>query len=67
VGKENGAAKALKDLDNNLTYVGIRDMVDTATWSSTSSDNNKMLTANGILKVVLGAVVPCLDHKSTRT
>ncbi|KAI8648794.1 VWFA domain-containing protein [Fusarium keratoplasticum] len=67
VGKENGAAKALKDLDDNLTDLGIRDMVDTATWSSTSSDNNKMLTANGILKVVLGAVVRRLDRKPTRT
>jgi hypothetical protein len=67
VGKENGAAKALKDLDDNLTDLGIRDMVDTATWSSTSSDNNKTLTADGILKVVLGAVVRRLDRKPTRT
>ena len=67
VGEENGAAEALKDLDDNLTDRGIRDMVDTATWSSTSSDNNKTLAANGILKVVLGAVVRRLDRKPTQT
>ncbi|KAH8650793.1 hypothetical protein BGZ61DRAFT_542072 [Ilyonectria robusta] len=66
VGKEYGAAKALRELDDSLADLSIRDMVDTA-GSSTSSDNNKTLTADGILKVVLGAVVRRLDRKPTRT
>ncbi|KAH6951136.1 hypothetical protein BKA56DRAFT_682423 [Ilyonectria sp. MPI-CAGE-AT-0026] len=45
VGKEYGAAKALRELDDSLADLGIRDMIDTATWSFTSSDNNKTLTA----------------------
>ncbi|EXM13006.1 hypothetical protein FOTG_18522 [Fusarium oxysporum f. sp. vasinfectum 25433] len=66
VGNELGAAKALRELDDDLADQGIRDMVDTATWNSTTSDNSKALTADGILKVVLGAVVRRLDRKSTR-
>ncbi|KAF4982366.1 hypothetical protein FZEAL_2000, partial [Fusarium zealandicum] len=66
VGNEHGASKALRELDDDLAELGIRDMVDTATWSSTGSDNSKTLSADGILKVVLGAVVRRLDRKSTR-
>ncbi|CVK88116.1 hypothetical protein FPRO06_06757 [Fusarium proliferatum] len=65
VGNELGATKALRELDDDLADQGIRDMVDTATWNSTTSDNSKALTADGILKVVLGAVVRRLDRKST--
>ncbi|KAF5669377.1 hypothetical protein FDENT_11539 [Fusarium denticulatum] len=65
VGNELGATKALRELDDDLADQGIRDMVDTATWNSTTSDNSKTLTADGILKVVLGAVVRRLDRKST--
>ncbi|KAM0553831.1 hypothetical protein ACHAPJ_007177 [Fusarium lateritium] len=66
VGNERGAAKALRELDDDLAEQGIRDMVDTATWNSTGSNNSKALTADGILKVVLGAVVRRLDRRSTR-
>ncbi|KAF5008432.1 hypothetical protein FDECE_5302 [Fusarium decemcellulare] len=66
VGNERGAAKALRELDDDLAELGIRDMVDTATWNSTASDNSQSLTADGILKVVLGAVVRRLDRRSTR-
>ncbi|KAF5024241.1 hypothetical protein F66182_3698 [Fusarium sp. NRRL 66182] len=66
VGSEPGAARALRELDDDLAGQGIRDMVDTATWSSAASDNSRALTADGILKVVLGAVVRRLDRRSAR-
>ncbi|KAF6528570.1 hypothetical protein HZS61_008872 [Fusarium oxysporum f. sp. conglutinans] len=65
VGNELGATKALRELDDDLADQGIRDMVDTATWNSTTSENSEALTADGILKVVLGAVVRRLDRRST--
>ncbi|KAF7542194.1 hypothetical protein G7Z17_g11799 [Cylindrodendrum hubeiense] len=64
VGTEPGASRALRELDDDLADLGIRDMVDTATWSSTASDRSKTLSADGILKVVLGAVVRRLDRKN---
>lgn len=66
VGKERGAAEALQELDDNLTDKagGLRDMVDTVTWSSRDS-TERILTANGVLKVVLGAVVRRLDRRCT--
>ncbi|KAL2694402.1 hypothetical protein Neosp_000979 [[Neocosmospora] mangrovei] len=60
VGNEYGAADALRQLDDGLVEQGIRDMVDTATWSTNG------LKADGILKVVLGAVVRRLDRQSIR-
>ncbi|EEU38554.1 uncharacterized protein NECHADRAFT_6600, partial [Fusarium vanettenii 77-13-4] len=63
VGNHSGAANALRELDDDLTSLGIRDMVDTATWSSTESDGKNVLTADDILKVVLGAVVRRLDRR----
>lgn len=60
VGNEYGAAAALRQLDDDLVDQGIRDMVDTATWSTNG------LKADGILKVVLGAVVRRLDRQSIR-
>jgi len=62
VGNERGAAEALQELDDSLADKagGLRDMVDTVTWSSRAEQN---LTANGVLKVVLGAVVRRLDRK----
>ncbi|KAG7402767.1 hypothetical protein Forpe1208_v017023 [Fusarium oxysporum f. sp. rapae] len=66
VGNELSATKALRELDDDLADQGIRDMVDTATWNSTTSDNSRALTADGILKVVLGAVVRRLDRQKTR-
>ncbi|WXC65296.1 hypothetical protein SNK03_011101 [Fusarium graminearum] len=65
VGNELGATKALRELDDDLSGQGIRDMVDTATWNSTTVINSQTLTAEGILKVVLGAVVRRLDRRST--
>ncbi|PCD20151.1 hypothetical protein AU210_016726 [Fusarium oxysporum f. sp. radicis-cucumerinum] len=58
--------QALRKLDDDLADEDIRDMVDTVTWNSTTSDNVKALTADGILKVVLGAVVRRLDRQKTR-
>lgn len=63
VGNLSGASQALKELDDDLSQQGIRDMVDTVTWNSTGSARNKTLTADGILKVVLGAVVRRLDRR----
>ncbi|KAG7403236.1 hypothetical protein Forpe1208_v016392 [Fusarium oxysporum f. sp. rapae] len=63
VGNELGATKALRELDDGLADQGTRDMVDTATWNSATSENSKVLTADGILKVVLGAVVRRLDRR----
>lgn len=56
VGDELGATKALRELDNGLTKQRIRDMVDTTTWNSHTSDNVKALT---------GDVVRRLDRAST--
>lgn len=64
VGTEFGATAALTALDDDLARNKIRDMVDTVTWSSTASDGSKSLSADGILKVVLGAVVRRLDRKT---
>ncbi|KAK2926416.1 von Willebrand factor A-like domain superfamily [Fusarium oxysporum f. sp. vasinfectum] len=63
VGNELGATKALRELDDDLADQGIRDMVDTATWNSATSEKSNVLTADGILKVVLGAVVRRLDRR----
>ncbi|KAH7155033.1 hypothetical protein B0J13DRAFT_544573 [Dactylonectria estremocensis] len=64
VGTEQGASAALKELDDDLADLGIRDMVDTVTWSTSTSNRSKSLSADGILKVVLGAVVRRIDRKS---
>ncbi|KAF4467282.1 hypothetical protein FALBO_5846 [Fusarium albosuccineum] len=66
VGIHSGVANALRELDDDLASPGIRDMVDTATWNSTRSDGTYVLTADAILKVVLGAVVRRLDRRPTR-
>ncbi|KAH7132800.1 hypothetical protein EDB81DRAFT_695843 [Dactylonectria macrodidyma] len=64
VGTEQGASAALKELDDDLADKGIRDMVDTVTWNTTTSHRSKSLSADDILKVVLGAVVRRIDRKS---
>ncbi|KAL2116342.1 hypothetical protein VTJ04DRAFT_8509 [Mycothermus thermophilus] len=68
VGCEPGAAEALRDLDDGLSGrgggVAVRDMVDTVTWDSR---HGRELTAEGILKVVLGAVVRRLDRRRLRS
>lgn len=70
VGNESGAAEALRVLDDELSGLGggVRDMVDTVTFNAkaasgtSSSGTVPVLTAEGILKTVLGAVVKRLDR-----
>ncbi|KAL2261866.1 hypothetical protein VTK26DRAFT_3129 [Humicola hyalothermophila] len=65
VGREAGAAEALRELDDGLAQQGggiIRDMVDTVTWDGRDG-GARVLSAEAILKVVLGAVVKRLDRK----
>lgn len=64
VGNEAGAANALRELDDDLADQGVRDMVDTVTFDA-AAGRTRELTADGILKVVLGAVVRRLDRKAT--
>ncbi|OBS16029.1 hypothetical protein FPOA_13229 [Fusarium poae] len=66
VGDKHGATKALRELDDDLKDQGIRDMVDTTTWNSTTPDNSHTLSGEGILKVVLGAVVRRIDRGTPR-
>ena len=65
IGQSREARDALRDLDDGLAELGIRDMVDTATFDAEDHSSNKVLSADGILKVVLGAVVRRLDRKPT--
>ncbi|KAK2029495.1 hypothetical protein LX32DRAFT_639026 [Colletotrichum zoysiae] len=65
VGNEPGAREALRELDDDLVNRvdgDLRDMVDTVTWEH---GNRGVLTADSILKVVLGAVVRRLDRRRT--
>lgn len=65
VGNQPGATEALRELDDglcDLTEDGIRDMVDTVTWSSRQG-RNTVLNADDILKTVLGAVIKRLDRR----
>ncbi|KAH0541526.1 hypothetical protein FGG08_004001 [Glutinoglossum americanum] len=63
VGCEPGAADALKELDDGLEEMGggVRDIVDTVPWCGRTGEGG--LNAEGILKVVLGAVNRRLDRK----
>jgi len=62
VGREPGAAEALKELDDELAEeYSIRDMVDTVPWKGNSE---AVLTADVLLKVVLGSVHRKLDRRS---
>ncbi|KAK5997152.1 hypothetical protein PT974_02505 [Cladobotryum mycophilum] len=65
VGNERGAREALRELDDDLSEQGIRDMVDAVTWDTMTPLSDKVLSADGILKVVLGAVIRRLDRKPT--
>jgi uncharacterized protein YegL len=65
VGTDRKAREALRELDDDLADQGIRDMVDSVTWDEANGPNAKVLTADDILKVVLGAVVRKLDRKQT--
>jgi uncharacterized protein YegL len=62
VGNEKGAADALKELDDGLAEQGggVRDLVDTVSWEGGAV---RELSADAILKVVLGAVVKRLDRR----
>lgn len=64
VGEEAGAAEALQDLDDGIHQRGeeFRDIVDTVPWRS-QHGGSAGLNADGILKVVLGAVNRRLDRK----
>ncbi|KAK4130329.1 hypothetical protein BT67DRAFT_445815 [Trichocladium antarcticum] len=64
VGNEPGAAAALRELDDGLAAQGggVRDMVDTVTWDASDAPQ-RQLTADAILKIVLGAVVKRLDRR----
>lgn len=68
VGNEEGAREALEELDDHLgdeVEGGVRDIVDTVTWTGgrSSSEGGVGLTGDGILKCVLGSVVKRLDRK----
>ena len=64
VGREPEAAEDLQDLDDALSgNHGVRDMVDTVPWTG---DDGHALTANELLKVVLGSVNRKLDRKPGR-
>ncbi|KAI9818617.1 MAG: hypothetical protein M1832_004390 [Thelocarpon impressellum] len=61
VGAEPAAKAALEELDEELGRIaGVRDIVDTVPWSGASGVG---LNGEGILKVVLGAVLRRLDRK----
>ncbi|KAK1989906.1 hypothetical protein LX36DRAFT_664782 [Colletotrichum falcatum] len=65
IGNELGAREALRELDDDLSKRvdgDLRDIVDTVTWKD---DKREVLTADSILKVVLGAVVRRLDRRRT--
>lgn len=64
VGRDPTATQALQELDDELCRrESIRDMVDTATFNGANKADQPTLTADGILKVVLGAVKRKLDRK----
>ena len=61
VGNERGAAESLRELDDGLMEMGCkRDIVDTVPWNGKAGG---ILSAEGILKVLLGAVTRRLDRK----
>lgn len=61
VGEERGAAEALRELDDGLAEMGAgRDIVDTVPWKG---ESGRGLSADVVLKTVLGAVNRRLDRK----
>jgi len=61
VGDERGAAEALRELDDGLAKGGAgRDIVDTVPWKG---ESGRGLSADVVLKTVLGAVNRRLDRK----
>jgi len=70
VGNEEGAKEALEELDDELSSLvegGVRDIVDTVTWTGgvSASEGGIGLTGEDVLKVCLGSVVRRLDRKKT--
>jgi len=64
VGDDRQAAQALEHLDEHMAHeAGVRDIVDTVTWNARDG-RHKTLTADAMLKVVLGAVVKRLDRQN---
>ena len=62
VGGDEAAAEGLEMLDNALSELyRTRDMVDTISWKDMNGGNG--LTADAILKVVMGAMDKSLDRK----
>ncbi|KAI5776996.1 hypothetical protein EDC01DRAFT_434666 [Geopyxis carbonaria] len=62
VGSDEEATDALEMLDNSFVETDrVRDMVDTVSWSSMNGKGG--LTAENILKAVMGAVDKSLDRK----
>lgn len=65
VGREPDAAEDLQDLDDALSSAhDIRDIVDTVPWTG---DDGQILTADNLLKVVLGSVNRRLDRKNVNS
>lgn len=62
VGSDEAATDSLVELDNSLGEIsGVRDMVDTVSWKD--MNGGKGLSADGILKVVLGAIDKRMDKR----
>ncbi|KAI5847351.1 hypothetical protein DFP73DRAFT_623169 [Morchella snyderi] len=61
VGNDEAAAESLEKLNNELVEEeeGVRDMVDTISWRK--MNEGRGLSADGILKAVMGAVHKKLD------
>lgn len=61
VGQDAGAASDLQELDDGLAGEhNVRDMVDTVPWNANAGNT---LTAEGIMKVTMGAINRRLDRK----
>jgi hypothetical protein len=68
VGNKEGVKEALEELDDGLSELvegGVRDIVNTVTWTggSSASEGGVGLIGDGILKAVFRAVVKGLDRK----
>lgn len=62
VGNDEAATESLVELDNSLGEESeARDMVDTISWKD--MNGGKGLSADGILKAVMGAIDKRLDRK----
>ena len=69
VGNEDSAKEALEELDDELSNKikgGVRDIIDTITWTSgrSPSEGGIGLTSDSILKVCLGSIVRRLDRRN---